>query len=516
MTDDRPIFYASAPQNPRPVGTLLTELAAQAPDQPAISFGDETRTRMELEISANRIAREMAAAGVGKGDIVMIVLPTSADYHAFTFAAWKLGAVPSPVSPKLPDRELQGLVELANPKLIVGVDADRIPGRRTMPLGHQPDPTLSADPLPEVLGPHWKASTSGGSTGRPKIIVDHMLPAFDPDATMLGIKKNDVMLHPAPMYHNAPFAQTHMALYWGGHVVLMPRFDPIEWLRLVEQHRVQWAYLVPTMMSRIIKLPAEERDRFDLSSLQMVMHMAAACPVWLKQAWIDWLGPDMIWEIYGSTESTGGTRISGREWLEHKGSVGRPDPSRSHMKILRDDGTECLPGEVGELYFRPAGGKGSTYHYLGAEPKDQGDYETLGDLGHVDEDGYLYLADRRVDMIVSGGANIYPAEIEAALEQRSDIVAALVVGLPDEDLGARAHALIQPADPASPPDPAELYAFLKDQLVSYKLPYTFEFVTDMLRDDAGKSRRLAIRDERAQRLAAGHRFTPLRPAREAA
>jgi bile acid-coenzyme A ligase len=249
------------------------------------------------------------------------------------------------------------------------------------------------------------------------------------------------------------------------------------------------------MMHRIWRLPEAERLSFDISSLEMVCHIAAACPVWLKEKWIEWLGPDRVWEVYSGTEALASTTISGREWLAHKGSVGRLSPG-SDIRVLDADGQPTPTGEIGEIYFLPAGGKGATYHYLGAEPRARGDWETFGDLGRIDADGYLYLADRRTDLVISGGANIYPAEVEAALDAYPGVLASVVVGLPDEDMGQTVHAIIEVAEGAPALNLDALRGFLAERLAPYKLPRSFETTTERLRDDAGKTRRSALRDAR--------------------
>jgi bile acid-coenzyme A ligase len=266
-------------------------------------------------------------------------------------------------------------------------------------------------------------------------------------------------------------------------------------LRLIEKHRVRWAYLVPTMMKRIWDLPESERCRYDISSLGLVVHMAAACPIWLKEKWIDWLGPDRILEVYAGTEGIGGAAITGREWLTHKGSVGRPF-GQADLKILNEAGEPCEAGQIGELFFLPKAGRGATYRYRGAEARAAGDFESYGDLGYLDEDGYLYIADRRTDLIISGGANIYPAEVEAALDAHRQIASSVVIGLPDEDMGQSVHAIIQVADAAAPPSVSSIIKHLELRLAKYKLPRTFEFVSDNLRDDAGKVRRSGLREAR--------------------
>jgi bile acid-coenzyme A ligase len=335
--------------------------------------------------------------------------------------------------------------------------------------------------------------TSGGSTGRPKLIVDLTPALADPALAENGMQLRGTTLVPGPLYHAGPFIVSWQCLLSGGTLILTTRFDPEVCLRLIEQHRVDWALFVPTMMQRIWRLPSDVRARADLSSLRRVMCTGAPSPAWLKRAWIEWIGPDKIWEAYGGTERIAGTLISGTEWLAHPGSVGRPPPERK-MRILRPDGSECAPGEVGEIYMLPAAGRGTTYRYIGAEPTATEDgWETLGDLGWLDADGYLYLADRKTDMLLVGGSNVYPAEVEAALDAHPAVRSSAVIGLPDEDLGSRLHAIV---DAPAGVGEEQLRAHLAEHLVVYKIPKSFEFVSDPLRDDAGKLRRSALREAR--------------------
>lgn len=339
--------------------------------------------------------------------------------------------------------------------------------------------------------------SSGGSTGRPKIIVAPGPNAFDPDKRPpLHFPESGPILTTGPVYHNMPVTTNFQALFEGHPVVGMTRFDPEEALRLIDQFKIKWTSFVPTMMTRIWRLPQEVRDSYDVSSLETVWHWAAPMPPDLKQAWIDWLGPEKIWELYGGTEGIVTTVLNGVEWLSHRGSVGRPHLDK--IKILDDQGRELPTGEVGEIFAMPASGQGSTYAYLGAESRSTLDgYETLGDFGWLDDDGYLYIADRRTDMIVSGGANIFPAEIEGALLAHPEVEGAVVIGLPDDEFGAIAHAIVQPTAAARDTlDQDALIEFLRTRLVTYKLPRSFEFVDGPLRDDAGKVRRQQLREER--------------------
>jgi bile acid-coenzyme A ligase len=246
-------------------------------------------------------------------------------------------------------------------------------------------------------------------------------------------------------------------------------------------------------MGRIWRLPEDVRAKYDVSSLKTVWHLAAPCPPWLKEEWIRWLGADVIWELYGGTEGLATTVISGAEWLAHRGSVGRVALG-GVMKAFDADGNELPLGQTGEIYMKRAEGVPATYRYVGATARTLPDgWESIGDIGWFDDEGFLYLADRRTDMILVGGANVYPAEIEAALEEHPLVASCAVIGLPDDDLGNRVHAIVQPRGELTS---EELQGHLADRLVIYKRPRSFEFVSEPLRDDAGKVRRTALRDER--------------------
>jgi bile acid-coenzyme A ligase len=478
-----------------PLGDILAYYAARNPGAPAITLGDCTLSHAALDARANRRARAIAAYGIGQGDMVIVALPNSLEFYETTFALWKLGAVPTIVSAKLPATEFGAIVALVDPKLVIGPDPHKAEGRTTLVGGGVPDGELSCEPLPSIVAPYWKAMSSGGSTGQPKIIVDHLPGLFDPAAPMLLQQVDDVILNPGPLYHNAPFIGTHWALFTGGHVIEMARFDAAEWLRLVALHKVGWVNLVPTMMNRIWRLPDDIRSNADLASLRVVFHMASACPEWLKQGWIDWLGAERIFELYGGTERQGNTIISGEEWLARRGSVGRIQPG-SRLRILRADGSECDTGEIGEIYFLPDEGRNASYHYIGAQAKAIGEWESLGDLGRIDHDGYLFLSDRRTDLIVSGGANIYPAEVEAALDAHPAVRSSAVIGLPDDDMGQRVHAIVE-RDETLPLNDEQLLAFAVKRIARYKLPRSIEFVDYPLRDDAGKVRRSRLRELRS-------------------
>lgn len=486
-----------------PLGGILAYHAAQTPNRPALTHDGLTLTHGELDHRADRRARWLADMGVTQGDFVVLSLPNSVEFFETTFALWKLGAVPCPVSPRLPDIELSAIVDLVSPRLVIGPVPSRLPAWPTLAAGSEPPEKLASRLLPAAVSPSWKALTSGGSTGRPKIIVTHVDGMADPTVSGYLLQRvGETILNPGPLYHNAAFSAVHQCLFAGGHVVNMERFDAETALNLIERHKVGHVVMVPTMMNRIWRLPPQVRRAYDVSSLNVVLHLAAACPIWLKEQWIDWLGPDKIFEVYAGTEGLGATLITGAEWLDHKGSVGRVAPGVG-IRILDPDGRDCPVGETGEVHFRSAHDRPAGFHYIGAEAKVRDGWASLGDLGRLDDDGYLYLSDRRTDLIVSGGVNVYPAEVEAALDRHPDIRSSIVIGLPDEDLGARVHAIIQVAPELR--DYLDLPAvatFLGEHLVRYKIPRSVEFVTEDLRDDAGKARRLQLRESRLDAVTA--------------
>ncbi len=476
-----------------PLSRIVAHWANIQPDAVALVHEQTQITWQALETSTNQLARAYQSLGVKADDFVTIALPNSIEFFQACIATWKLGATPQPVSARLPKLELEQIVELAKPALVVGVDDAAYPDLTSLPVGYEPAADTSSDELPPLVATSFKAMTSGGSTGRPKLIVSTSPATWDIDLEYLQIPKCGAMLIPGPLYHNGPFLWGMIALFRGNTVCVTTRFDAEQTLQILDQYKIDVVYMVPTMMQRIWKLPEETRLKYDLSNLKALWHLAAPCPDWLKQNFIDWLGPDVIWELYGGTEGTGSTIISGSEWLEHRGSVGKPGEA-TEMKIVGENGETLPPGEIGELYIRPVSGPGTTYRYIGAEAKSiEGGWESLGDLGYMDEDGYLYLADRHTDMILSGGANIYPAEVEAAIDAHPDVRSSAVIGLPDEDLGNVVHAIV---DAPSGITEEALADHLKERLVRYKIPRSFEFVSEPLRDDAGKVRRKQLREDR--------------------
>jgi bile acid-coenzyme A ligase len=477
----------------------LADLAAADPSRAAITCGEHSVTRAELEAAADALARQLLEDGVKHGEMVTISLPNSIDWFVAVVATWKIGATPQPVSSRLPARELAAIVDLADPRVILGTEPDSFADRICRPLGYVA-PMVASDvkPLPDAISLAWKAPTSGGSTGRPKLIVAGQPSSIDDEAPPdLLIQLDGCLMMPGPLYHNGPIVWSCGALLAGNHVVVLPRFDAESTLAGIERHRADIAYLVPTMMKRIWRLPLDVRESYDLSSLRLIWHLAEPCPPWLKEAWIEWLGPERIFELYAGTEAQAATVITGSQWLEHRGSVGRL--LSGSVSITDVEGKEVPPGVEGEVWLK-SGNDSPTYRYVGAEARTrEGGWESLGDNGWLDADGYLYLGDRTTDMILTGGSNVYPAEVEAAIAEHPAVQSCAVIGLPDDDLGNIVHAIIE-ADP-SELHLDELLTFLGERLVRYKVPRSIEIVSEPLRNDAGKLRRSALRSERLQSIA---------------
>jgi bile acid-coenzyme A ligase len=481
--------------------TVLRKLAETDPDRPALTCGDQTLTRAEFTQRVERLAALFADRGVGQGSTVTIGLPNSIGFVESMFAAWAVGAVPQPISDRLPPVERAAIVDLADPALVVGAP-ESYGGAR--PALESVPGQLPAGSFTPGVSPEWKLMASGGSTGRPKLIAATQPALFETVGAAAGlvrVRPDGCVLITGPLAHNAPFVVATVGMLLGNHIVLMPRFDAAQTLHLVERHRVSWLLLVPTMMLRIWRLPEQVRLAADVSSLEVAFHLAAPCPAWLKQAWIDWLGPQTVVELYGGTELQAVTVISGSEWLAHRGSVGRT--VLGEIEIRDPDGRPAPVGAEGEIWMRRGPDAELPYRYVSASARRAPDgWESLGDIGKVDADGYVYITDRLADMILVGGANVYPAEIEAALDEHPAVQSCCVIGLPDEDLGNIPYAIVELSGPVSD---ADLLAHLRGRLAPYKLPRVIERATTPLRDDAGKVRRSALRAERIAR------YAPARP-----
>jgi bile acid-coenzyme A ligase len=464
----------------------LRSWARNHPDASALTVADETLSYAELDARTDAVARALAERGIGERDYVTVALPNSVEFVVATVAVMKLGAVVQPVSSRLPDSERKAIIDLAGSRLVVGAVGDGpeqyVPDFATL----QPqDPYL---PLPAApVSQPWRATTSGGSTGRPKLIVGTASATVDTDRPDYLLPTEGVVMIPGPLYHGGPFLIGVTALFHGNHLVLERRFDAERTIAIADKLGANYLLLVPTMMHRILRLEPSLRHT-NLPELRILFHLAASCPGWVKKAWIDWLGPNRVFELYGASDAPNRTIISGSEWLEHPGSVGLAKPGE--FKISDPTGIELPAGEVGEIWMRPPAGQIDRSYVVGADARRVDGWTSVGDLGWVDSDHYLYIADRRADMINTGGENVFPAEVEAALALHPGVRSCAVVGAPDTDLGQRVHAIVE-ADLAVTED--DLRAHMLCQLAPYKTPRTYEFTSEPIRDEAGKVRKSELR-----------------------
>jgi len=469
-----------------PWGKRIDDLAAAHPDRPAITFvprsGAHRRVSWdELAKESNRAARLLADQGVGENTLVVIALPNSVEHFVLSIAVWKLGGCVLPLNPALPSWERDQILEIAKPVLVIS-DLARWADR-------------SADPLPVRIATPAGAVASGGSTGRPKIILQPGKRGGDPDVLpppqrATDFHPGDVQLVGGPMFHGGPFGWAHFGLFYDQTLVLLEKFEASAWVDAMERYRAQFAFLVPAMMRRIADVP--DLAQRDFSSIRSIAHGGAPCAPWLKRVWVDLLGK-RLHEGYGAIEGIGNVIIDGDEWLAHPGSVGRG--FETDVRILDEEQRELPRGTVGEIYLRQHGRSGQAFQYLGAAPArtTPDGFVTVGDMGWVDADGYLFIADRRSDLIISGGSNVYPAEVEAALGDHPAIRDLVVIGLPDDRWGQRVHAIVVLARPVTPD---ELASYVRGRLAPYKVPKTYEFVDALPRNEAGKIRRRALIEER--------------------
>lgn len=453
---------------------LASALARYPPDATALIHGDQRWSFADLDARASLWAIWLAAKGVVAHDLVAYARANGPECLAIAFGIYKVGSTPAPISHKLPDFEREAILGVMQPRIFIAAD-------------EKPDGATGRLP-PLHIATSWKACTSGGSTGTPKVIIDGRPAGFAAGTEFIGIPENAPVLVPGPLYHNAPFSAAVFALWRGCTVVTMDRFDAISALQRIAREKVAWALMVPTMMHRIMSLPVVARDSVDLSPWKMVVHTAAPMAAWLKRDWINWLGADHIWEVYGATEGLVRCWIGGREWLKRPGTVGKPIGG-ARLRIIDEAGKDTPIGEEGEIFAMPAGGPGSSYRYLGAERRATADgWESVGDIGRVDADGYLYLSDRRSDLIISGGVNIWPAEVEAAILRHPAVGSCAVYGVAHPDLGQSVHAVIETSDNSLTVD--GLSHFLSLWLSRQKHPRSLTVQQGPVRDDAGKFRKI--------------------------
>jgi bile acid-coenzyme A ligase len=456
----------------------------------AMDGADRGVTWQELDRRSAQIAAAFAARGVAFGDLVGLGIRNSPEFVAAVFAIWKLGAVPVPVRWDVPAWELDRLKQAIDPKLYVS--PDDLPWMTATADDPVPD-------LPLVVSPHVNGICSSGSTGTPKVIlrqspaVDNPVNSTPIAEAWLPVTRPQRILVLAPMYHVNAFS-TLANMLTGDRLFVLEKFDAARAVDAIEHHRITTFTATPTMLQRIADLPGID-DR-DLSSLEWILQGAAPMPASLVHRWAALIGPEKIIMAYGGSESLGLTVLDGKEWLAHEGSIGRGFRD-AEIRILDDDGNDLPPGEIGHIYLRAPGYTGATY--LGDVPRipmTPDGFGSYGDMGHLDEDGYLYLADRRVDLIVTGGANVFPAEVEAAIVDHPKVADVVVVGLKDAEWGRRVHAIVQPVDRDDPPTFDEIRAFVKQRLLPYKVPKSMELIESMPRSEAMKINRGRLVEER--------------------
>lgn len=499
--------------------------ARNHPERIAVRVGDAPGlTYRELDERSIQLARELQARGLAMGDGVAILSENHERFFEIYWAAVRSGLYVTAINRHSTPDEAAYIVQDSGSKVLIAshgvgetvagllplikTDVHRwmfdgvIDGveRYEDLLAGQPSTPLEDQPRGQLM------LYSSGTTGRPKGVKRALtgLQVDDPAAprssglarAITSIDGDSTYLVPAPLYHSGAFNWSIAVQEIGGTVQVMPKWDPEEFLALIERHRVTHTQVVPTMMVRLLKLPAEVRERYDLSSLRGLLHAAAPCPVDVKRAMLDWVGP-IVDEYYAGTEGNGVTFISAREWEQRPGSVGRSVSGTIH--ICDDDGVELPAGEVGIVYFERTGAAFG-YHNdaaktAGAMHPHEPTWSTIGDMGRVDEEGYLYLTDRKSFMIIAGGVNIYPAEIEGCLIMHPAVADVAVFGLPDPDMGEYVHAVVQPAPgvEAGPELAAELLELARGQLSRFKVPRVLDFRDELPRLESGKLRKDVLR-----------------------
>jgi long-chain acyl-CoA synthetase len=501
------------------------DLGSQAraqPDHPAIIMGADGRvvTYAELNDGSNRFAQLLRASGVVVGDAVAVLMENNARYLEVTWGAHRCGCYYTAINSHLQRDEIQYIVEDCGAKVLVtsvamadrvsqldlsGVELCLVVGGALEGFDSYEERCAAcpAQALPdEVEGREMLYSS--GTTGRPKGVRKELEPRPLGDLStravelaktleLFGFGPDAVYLSPAPLYHTAPLVYCMSMLRVGVTVVIMEHFDPVRCLELIEQQRITHAQFVPTMFVRMLKLNDEQRLGHDLSSLKFVVHAAAPCPVPVKRQMLEWWGP-IIHEYYAGTEDIGATWITASEWLTHPGSVGRP---LSPVHIVGEDGQELAVGQEGAVYFE--GGRPFRYHNdpekTARVSNDRG-WRTLGDVGRLDEEGYLYLTDRQAYMIIAGGVNIYPQETEDVLTTHPDVADVAVIGVPDPDMGEAVKAVVElrPGVLGDADLEARLIAYCRESLAAFKCPRSVDFIDELPRDPNGKLYKRRVKD----------------------
>jgi acyl-CoA synthetase (AMP-forming)/AMP-acid ligase II len=495
--------------------------AASTPDKSAIIMGQSGKTVSfaALDARANRLANLFRALGLVRGDCIAYMVENQPLAIELAFAAARAGLFYVPVSTRLKPDELAYIVTNAEAKAFFTTAAcaevahatrPQLPGDlhcfiagATLPGYENLEDELVAQSNSPIADPSEGGAFfySSGSTGRPKGVkrplsaepFDSVTPFDRQMQSVYGFEQNMVYLSPAPLYHAAPLSFSLACIGCGGTLVIMEKFDPQDALALIARYRVTHSQWVPTMFARLVKLPPDIREKYDVSSLKLAIHAAAPCPPDIKRQMIDWWG-DAIIEYYSGTEAVGMCLVTAKEWLAHPGTVGKAKSGQIH--ICDDDGNELPPGQIGLIYF----GGGMSFDYHGdpektKAAKHRNGWGTFGDVGYQDHEGYLYLTDRKDFMIISGGVNIYPAETESVLINHPAVTDVAVIGVPNEEFGEEVKAIVQPADWQSrgPVLAEALIAYCRERLADVKCPRTIDFVEELPRLPTGKLQKKLIR-----------------------
>ncbi|MDB5771242.1 MAG: AMP-dependent synthetase and ligase [Burkholderia sp.] len=496
--------------------------AAKTPDKPAYIMADsgEVVTYRQLEERSNQGAQLFRSLGLRPGDSFAMMMENNARFFEICWAAQRSGLIYTAISSRLTAAEAEYIANDCGAKLLImsTVLAEQAQQLRETTAGVQHyfsvgggmrgyqewEATLATLPVTPVADQVAGRDMlySSGTTGRPKGIkpvvkdeaIDEPAPLHRVANHLLRFSADTVYMSTAPLYHAGPLRVTMYVMREGGTSIVMEHFNEERALALIDQYKVTHSQWVPTMFVRMLKLPDEVRNKYDVSTMTMAMHGAAPCPVQVKERMIEWWGPVFL-EYYGATENNGFTLCTSEEWLQHKGSAGRSVLGEAH--ILDDDGAELPSGEAGNVYFA----KGPVFEYHNdpqktAESRNAQGWSTLGDIGYLDQDGYLYLTDRKSYMIISGGVNIYPQEVEDLLINHSKVLDAAVIGVPNEDFGEEVKAVVQPRDmrDAGPVLEAELIAYCKAHLSSIKCPRSVDFEQELPRHPTGKLYKRLLKD----------------------